>query len=162
MCEAVDIARPEHETAAQLERISPKFMLRMPTGLCARTGLGIVASQQMKQVGALEVHGGVGFAFFVNEQREGDARFLAERPRVGAIPQSHGSQVCPAIAKGLLMRAQLRDVLTAENSAVMAQEHHHCRLADPQRTEADFFAVYIRQRNHGQAAVEGSFHGARF
>ena len=60
------------------------------------------------------------------------------------------------------MGAQLRDVLAAEDSTVMAEEHHHGRLVNPQRAEPDFFAVYIRQRNHGKLAVERSFHGAPF
>ena len=162
MGESIHVPRAEDKTAAQLERISPKFMLRVTCGFGASTSFGVVASQQMKQVGALEFHDGIGLALFVDEQREGDSRFLAESPGIGAIPKPHGSQVCPAIAKGLLMRAQLRDVLAAEDSPVMTQENHHCWLAYPQRTEPDFFAVYIRQCNHGKPVVEGSFHGATF
>ena len=162
MGEAIHVPRAEDKTTAQLEGVSPEFVLRMPGGFGARTRLGIVASQQMKQVGALELHGGIGFALFVNEQLEGNARFLAKSLCIGAIPQSHGSQVCAAIPEGLFVRAQLRDVLAAEDSTVMAQEHHDCRLADPQGTEPDFFAVYIRQRNHGKPAVERCFHGATF
>ena len=85
----------------------------------------------MKQVCGIEFHGGISFAFFVNQQREGDARFFAKSARVDAIPQSHCRQVRAAIVESLLMRAQLRDVLAAEDSTVMTQENNHCRLADP-------------------------------
>ena len=56
------------------------------------------------------------------------------------------------------MRAQLRDVLAAEDSTVVAQENKHRRLPDPKRTEPDFFAIYVRQGNHGKAAIEGGLH----
>ena len=85
----------------------------------------------MKQVCALEFHGGIGFSLFVNEQGEGDACFLSKSAGIEAITKSHGGQIGSAIQEGLFVGAQLRDVLAAKNSTVVPQENDHSRLADP-------------------------------
>ena len=131
MGEAVHVARSEDETATQLEGIPSEFVLGMAGGFCAAAGLGIVASQEMKQVRALELHGGIGFALLVNEEREGDAGFFAESTSVEAVAEPDGGQVGAAIPESLFVRAQLRDMLAAEDSTIMAQENDHGRLADP-------------------------------
>jgi hypothetical protein len=43
--------------------------------------------------------------------------------------------------------AQLRDMLTAENSTVVAEKSHHRRPFRPQRTQLYRVAVDIRQRH---------------
>lgn len=131
MDEPVDVARAEDKTTTQLERVSSEFVLRMTGGLGASTGLGIVASQQMKQVCALEFHGGVCFAFLVNKQRKSNPCFVTKCACIDAVAESHCGQSRAAIAEGLLMRAQLRDVLAAEDSTIVAQENNHRWLADP-------------------------------
>lgn len=131
MGEAVNIARPENKTSAQLEWIPAELVLRVPCGFGASAGLGIVPSQQVKQVCVFEFHRGIGFAFFVNEQGKGDARFFAKSTSINAIPEPYSGHVGSAVPEGLIVRAQLRDVFTAEDSTVMAQENHNCRLADP-------------------------------
>lgn len=131
MGEAVKITRSEDKTSAQLEWIPPELVLRVPGSFGAGAGLGIVASQKVKQVCAFQFHRGVGFALFVNEQGKGDARFFAERTSVNAIPEPYGGQVGPAVPEGLIVCAQLRDVFSAEDSTVMAQEDDDCGLADP-------------------------------
>jgi len=146
--EPIDIARPEDKTTAQLERISAEFVLRVSGRLGAGASLSIIASQQVKQVCVLELHGGIGLALFVNEQRKGDTRFVAKSARIDAIPKPHCGQGRSAVSESLFVRAQLRDVLAAENSAIVPQENYHRRLAEPQRTKAEFPAVHIRQRNH--------------
>ena len=129
--EAVHIAGAEDKTAAQLKGIPPEFVLRMSGGFGASPRFGVVCSEQVEQVRALEFHGGISFASFVYEQREGDARFLAKGAGIDAVAKSDGGQRGAAIAKGLFVSAQLRDLLAAKNSNVVAQENHHCRLTDP-------------------------------
>ena len=131
MGEAVHIARSEDKTAAQLEWIPPELVLRMTGGFGAGARFGIVASQQVKQVRALEFHGGIGFAIFVNKQWEGNSCLLAKSAGIDAVPKPHRGEVRSAVAESLLVRAQLRDVLTAKDSTVMAQENNHRRLSDP-------------------------------
>ena len=158
MREPIHIARAEDKTTTQLERISPEFVLRVSGGFGAGASLSIIASQQVKQVCVLELHGGIGFALFVNEQRKGDTRFVAKSSRIAAIPKPNCGQGRSAVSEGLFVRAQLRDVLAAENSAVMTQENYHGRLADPQRTKTEFLTVCVRQGNHGKAIIEGAVH----
>jgi hypothetical protein len=85
----------------------------------------------VKQVCALELHDVVCFAFFVNEQGEGDPRFVAKSTGVNAISKSQGGECCAAVPESSFVRAQLRDVLAAEDSPVVAQENNHGRLAEP-------------------------------
>jgi len=60
------------------------------------------------------------------------------------------------------VRAQLRDVLPTENSAVVAQKDNYCGLAEPQGAQAKFPAVEIREVNHRQTAVECYIHISHF
>ena len=85
MLEPVHVTGAEDKTTAQLKKISPELMIRMPGGFSASARLGIVASQQVKQVSAFELHGGIGFTLLVNQQGKGNARFLAEGACIHAI-----------------------------------------------------------------------------
>ncbi len=103
----------------------------MSGGFGAGTSLGIIASQQVKQVCAVEFHGVVRFPLFVNEQRKGNARFLPKSACIDAIPKPHGGQGRSPVPEILFVRAQLRDVLATKDSPVVAQEDNHGRLAEP-------------------------------
>lgn len=131
MGKAIHVSGAENKAAAQLEWVSAKLVLGMTCGFGTGAGLGIVASEQMKQVRALEFHCRIGFALFVNKEGEGNARFFAESACIDAISKSHGSQVGATIAEDVLARAQLRDVLAAEDSTVMAQENHNGGPTEP-------------------------------
>ena len=133
-------------------------MLGVACGFGAGTSLSIIASQQVKQVRGFEFHLGICFALFVNEQRKADARFLAKRTGINAIAKANGGQVRSAFAEGRFVEAQLRDVLAAEDSPVMPQKDNDRRLADPQRTKAEFSAVGIRQGNHRKTPVPCAVH----
>ena len=84
-------------------------------------------------------------ALLVDEQREPNARIVPEQPRVGCVAQSDGRQVGAPLVESLLMFAQLRDVLTAENSTVVGQKDHYRRLPLPKRTQPDRLSVRIGQ-----------------
>ena len=131
MGEPVNITRPEDKASAQLEWIPPELVLRMARGSRTGPGFGVVSSEQVEQVRALEFHDRISFTFFVNEQWESDACFLAKGAGIDAVAKSNGGQRGAAIAECLFVGAQLRDMLAAKNSTVVAQENHHCRLADP-------------------------------
>ncbi len=122
MGEDVHVARAEDETSSQLEGVFPKFVLRVSGGFGASASFGIVASQKMQQVSALEFHDIICFALFVNEQGKGNSHFIAKSACVDAISKPHSGQRCAAVPENLFVLAQLRDVLAAEDSAVVAQE----------------------------------------
>lgn len=58
------------------------------------------------------------------------------------------------VAEFLFVLAQLRDVLPAEDSAVMTKEHNHFRIALPERTQAHLIAPRIREHDAGETAAE--------
>jgi hypothetical protein len=60
----------------------------------------------------------------------------------------------------LFVFAQLRDVLTAKDSAVVTQEHYDRRSYIPQGSEPRLTVVAIRKRYKGEFITEGDFHGS--
>jgi hypothetical protein len=60
------------------------------------------------------------------------------------------------------MRAQLRDVLAAENSSVVAQEGNDRRRICPQRSQPHLAPIAVGQKNRGERCAEhGSDSAAR-
>jgi hypothetical protein len=86
----------------------------------------------VKQVRALQFCGAVCGAFYVNQERKCDAGLFAERARIVKIAHSNRREIRSACLDFALMLAQLRDVLAAEHSAVVAQEYDDSRLRLPQ------------------------------
>lgn len=70
-------------------------------------------------------------SLFVDKQRKRDAALPAEYLGVAHIAQSNGSQGRPFFAERFFVVAQLRDVLAAENSAVVTQEGNDGRPIRP-------------------------------
>ncbi len=52
------------------------------------------------------------------------------------------------------MIAQLRDMVAAENSSIVAQEDKHRGSCLPKGTEADFPTVWIRESNWGKSCTQ--------
>jgi hypothetical protein len=68
--------------------------------------------------------------------------------------------MCSFTSKLRFKFAQLRNVLAAEDSAVMAQENKHHRMLRPQRTQANGISVAIGQGDAGKSsAVRGAHNG---
>jgi len=157
--EAVDVAGPEDKAPSKLKWVLSRFVLAMAGCPSARSGGGIVAAKQMQQVGGFQSCGSIGQPLLVDQQRKRDPRFLAEEPRVLAVPQSDGSQTGSLFLERFLVLAQLRDVFTAENSAVVPQKNEHCGPARPQRPENYFPSIAIRKSDRRQLGAKGLFHG---
>jgi len=121
-------------------------------------GCLIVSPQQMQKVGLAQAGGAVSQPLLVYEKREGDAGLLAKEPRVSVIAQAHRSQAGSPIFKRLLVFTQLRDMLAAEESAVVPQENEYRRLPLPKRSEADFPAVDVRQGYRRECFAERAGH----
>lgn len=162
MHEQVFISRSKNKAAAKLERIFAQLVLFVSGGLGTLAGLHVVAAQKMEQGSVLQLNGFVGFALFVDQEREVDAGFLAEELGIAHIAQANGGQAHALPAELLFMCAQLRDVLTAEDSAVMAKKDHSSRTVGPQRAEADHLAVNVRKGDAGQLAAESIGHAGDF
>ena len=105
----------------------------MSGGLRAAAGLHVVAPEKMEQGSVLQANGFIGFALLVDQKRELDAVFLAKELGVTGVAQANHGDLCAFAAELLFKFAQLRDVLSAEDSTIMAQKDQHGRAAFPQR-----------------------------
>lgn len=106
----------------------------------------------------LELGRPVGLPLLVNQQWKMDARFVAKSSRVREIAEADGGEPSPLLQKRLLVIAQLRDVLTAENSPVMPKEYEHRRPVLPQRAQPNQSLVAVRQRNVRQPLTQWLLH----
>ena len=134
MGEAIDIPWAKDEAAAELKGIQPNFVLTMSCGASAITALEIVAAKYVEHIGNAQVGEFVGLALFVDEQGEVDSCFFLENTRIVAVAKTDGCEGSTFVEKGLLVFAQLRDVLTAKNSSIVAKKNDDRRLALPQRS----------------------------
>lgn len=163
MGEAVDIAGTEDKTAAELEWIFAQLVLFESAGLGALAGRGIVAAQDVQQVGFAQSGGAIGLAIGVNEQRKSDAGLFAEEAGVMGVAESDGGEGGAALAEARFEFAQLRDVLSAEDSTVVSQEDDHRRSCRPERAQLDGVSVGVRQDEWREFAAEaGGSHGGGY
>jgi hypothetical protein len=118
-------------------------VLLMAAGTRALSCRGILAPQEMQKVRRLQFRHAISSAGFVDQKRKGDARFFAKYSRIIAVAQSDRGKGGSFVAEGLLVFAQLRDVLAAKNSAIVAEKNQHGSLSGPQRAKSDFppFAI---------------------
>ena len=131
VCEEIDISRREDEAASELKGIHPKFVLAMAGRPSAVAALEIVAASHVQQIGGAQFGDGVSLTMFIDEQGKRDSGFFAENPGVIAVAKTDGGDGSALIEKGLLVFAQLRDVLAAKNSAVVAEKNNDGGLALP-------------------------------
>ena len=160
MREAVDVAGSEDKASSELKWILPRFVLAMAGCPRARSRGGVVAAKQMQQVRGFQSCGSISQPLLVDQQRKRDPGFLAEKPRVLAVPQSDGGQPGALFLEGFLVLAQLRDVFTAENSAVVPQKNEHRGTARPQGPENYFPSIAIRKSDLRQLGAKRLFHDA--
>jgi hypothetical protein len=138
------IPRRKHKTAAKLQRIFSQAMLLMSGGLSATAGLHIIAAQQMKQGSVAQANGFIGLALVINQKWKLDAGFLSKEFGITHVAQANGRKTRAFLFELVFKFAQLRDMLTAEDSTIVAKEDQHRRSALPQRTETRGIAVDIR------------------
>jgi hypothetical protein len=156
--EAIEISRGEDEAAAELEGILAKFVLLMAGGAGALAALKIVTAKKVKQIGGRQAGDGIGLALFIHEQRKSDAGFFPEKAGVVAVTKADCGEGSAFVQERLVVFAQLRDVLAAKDSAVVAKKNDDGGIALPQRTKANFPAVGVGQYDVRQLLAESFFH----
>ena len=147
MDESIDVSWSEHKTATQLEGILSQLLLREPLFLRLLAVGKIVGPQQVKNVCFTKLRSAICLSLVVDKQRKSDPGFVAENLRVVCIPQPDRGQVRASLLELPLMLAQLRGVLPAEDSTIMAQENEDRRSGRPQRSKLDRFVVQIGKRD---------------
>jgi hypothetical protein len=155
----IDIAWAENKTPTELKRIFPEFVLMMAGVMRSLSSFCIIAAQEMQEIAGLQLRCAIGLTLFVYEERESNSSFLAKLPGINGITEPDCSQNCSFVTKGLFVFAQLRDVLTAKDSAVVTQENYDSRSFIPQGSEPRFAVVAVRNRDEAEPIAEGSFHG---
>jgi hypothetical protein len=129
-------------------------MLFVSCCFCSFPGLQIVFAQKVQQGRVAQPNSFIGLAFIINEKRKLDAGPLAEELGIAGIAQSNNSEMSTFLLKLGFKFAQLRDVLSAEDSAVVAEKDHHSRPRFPQGSETSRLAIGVRKRDSGELAAE--------
>jgi len=133
----VDIARTENEAPPKLKRILAQFVLVVSGGTGSFSCQGIISAEKMKERAFQQAHSTICLPLGVNQKGEGDSRLLAKNLGVVRVAQSDGGQTSTFVAEFRFVVAQLRDVLAAEDSSVVAKEGDHRALVGPKRAESD-------------------------
>jgi|SRR5208282_2759357 len=127
----IDIAGTENEASAQLKGIAAQTMLPVSGGAGSGACDGVVAAQQVEQGCPSETRRAICLSLFVNQKWKSDSTLGAESLRIVQVTKPYGGQARPFVEESLLVFAQLRDVLAAKDSAVVAEERNHRRSAGP-------------------------------
>ena len=98
----------------------------------------------MKQRALSQPRRTVGLPPLVDQQWKCDAALLAKYLGIAQVAEANGGHRSPFATERLFMVAQLRDVLAAEDSAVVTKECDYCRPIGPQGTKPDLLSVTIR------------------
>jgi len=156
--EAIDIARAKNKASAQLERILAKLVLVMASGFSAFAAREIIFSKKMQKIARAKFRGAISLAPFVHKQRERDAGFFAKNASVMCVTEADGCQRSAFFTEGFFVFAQLRDMLTAKDSTVMAQKNNNRGVLGPKRAEPHRASVRIGQNNFSEPAAQRCVH----
>lgn len=129
--EAIRVPWRKNKAAAKLKRIRSQFVLVMPGAASAIAALEIVAAKQMQHIGYAQVCDFVGLAPFIDQQGKVDSRFFPENTCIVAVAKADGCKGSAFFAEGLLVFAQLRDMLSAKNSSIVAKKNDNGGSALP-------------------------------
>lgn len=152
------VAGRENKAAAELQWVFAEPVLFVAGCLGAAAGLHVVTAQQVQQGSVAQADSFICHALFVDQEREPDAGFIAEEPGIAHVAQPNGRDVRAFLFEFFFECAQLRDMLAAKNSTVVAQKDQDSGAALPQRTKAGCLAFRIGQRNSGELAAIGLSH----
>jgi hypothetical protein len=115
----------------------------MAAGTRTLSRRGIFSPQEMQEIRGLQFRCAISLARFVDQKRKGDARFFTEDARVTTIAQSDRGKSGSSVPEGLLVFAQLRDMLAAKDSSVVPEKNKNSGLAGPQRAKTNLLPIAI-------------------
>ena len=144
MDKEIFVPRSKHKAAAKLQRIFSQPMLLVSCCLGPFARLQVVFAQKMEQRSVAQTNGFICFAVVIDQKRELNTGFLAEEPGIARIAEADHRQMRAFLLELSFKFAQLRDVLSAENSTVMPEKNHHGRSALPQRSKPRRLAIGVR------------------
>jgi len=163
MRKEIGITWCENKTSAKLEWILSEFVLTVSSGFGTLSGNAVVAPEEMQQRSLFQFQGTIGLALLVDQKWEANSALFAKGTGIVGIAESDGGECGAFLLKGLLVFAQLRDVLAAEDSTIVAEKDHHRGMISPKRSQANLVAVSIRQNDIGEPTGKfGGIHGLGF
>ena len=115
----VDVTRSKYKRPAELKRVLAQLGLAEAACASALSRGGIVPAEQVEEVCALETDGPIRNPIFVDQQWKRDSSFFSKQTRIIPVSQPYGCQGGARCLEISLVFAQLRDMLAAENSAVV-------------------------------------------
>jgi hypothetical protein len=127
----INVAGAENETAAKLKRIRAQAMLPMAGCGRARPGFRVVTSKKMQQVRRLEAGRTIREPIRIYQQRKRDSGLLAKQAGVASVAKTDSGEIGALGPEFIFMVAQLRNMLAAKDSTVMAEEHDNGGSAFP-------------------------------
>jgi hypothetical protein len=154
MDEQIAIPRCEDEACAQLEGILPEAVLAVAGSLGTMPRFGVLAAEEMEHVPRTQSRSFVSGPFGIDQQRERDAGLLAKQAGIVQVAQSDGSQRGSGLLELVFVFAQLRDMLAAEDSAIVSQEDKYGGLSLPQQAEAHLAAARFGQDQIRQTCTD--------
>ena len=168
----IAIVRREDEASAELKRVLVVIehsnelaeivhVLAMAVLLGPLAGGHVIRTKDMECGGGPQSSHAIRYAFRIDEQRKRDARLLAEEVPIVPVAQTDGSNACSLAGELRFMLAQLRDVLAAEDSAVVPQKDHDRRRFGPDRSQPVLIALRIGQRDACEPGTQ-RIHGPPF
>lgn len=112
----------------------------------------------MEQVSRFQFRSFIGDPLRINKQRKGDACFFAKNKCVMHVAKPNHRQGSPGSLEFGLVVAQLRDMLAAKNSPVVAEEDENGGIPFPQSAEPHFVARCLGQHNIRETRADRCCH----
>ena len=106
-------------------------MLMMSASFGSPASHGVVFAKKMKNGCLAEAGSFIRFFLFIDQQREFDAGVFAELTGVDGVAEADGNELSAFLGEFLLVLAQLRNMLAAENSAIVAKKDYDGRFSSP-------------------------------
>ena len=154
MSEHIPVTWSKDKAGTQLKGILAQFVLTVAGGRGLLAGGEIVPPEEVKKVGLLEVRDLVSTTLFIDQQGEGDPCLVAKEPSVVEVPKTDCGEAGTGVPNFRAVIAQLRDLLAAEDSSIVAQKNEHRGSFVPQGPEANCLAVCVYEFNGGKGGTQ--------
>ena len=158
----INVAGAEDEASPKLEGILAHSVLPVAGAPCSFPGQRVVAAEEMEQRRGSEAGRAIRLPPLVNQKGERDTGFLTEQTGVAQVTEPNGGETSPLAPECMLMLAQLRDVLAAEESAVVAKESEDRGAVGPQRAESNLVAFGVGYNDTRELRTERLLHRDSF
>lgn len=140
----IPVPRTKYEAASKLKGVSAEAVLRVSCCMGASSRLDVITPEQMQKAAGLKLCRPISNSLLIQQQGKVDASLFPKETGVTQIAQTYSGKLSPRITEIALIRAQLRDVLPAEDSPIVTKKNKNCWALLPKRAELYFASARIR------------------